>query len=83
MAAEYISAEKHDIRHQDEASDANTEAVRKAKGDNCVVDQKEPNQVGETEKVAMEILHDQGKASFAEIALARLAYRTRWRVSPE
>src|SRR5580700_10389457 len=83
MAAEYISAEKDNIHYQDKTSDANPEAVREMEGHDCVINEKRPHQVGETQKVAMEILHDQGKASFAEIGLARLAYRTRWRVSPE
>ena len=83
MAAEYISAEKDNIQDQDEASDADPEAVRETKTDDCVIDQKCPYQVGETQKVAMEILHDQGKASFAEIGLARLTYRARRRVGPK
>ena len=83
MAAEYISAEKHNIHYQDEASDADPEAVRKAEGDDRVVNQKGPHQVGEAQKIAMEILHDQGKASFAEIRLARLADRARRRIGPE
>ena len=53
MAAEYISAEKDNIHDQDEASDADPEAVRETKGDDCVIDQKGPHQVGETQKVAM------------------------------
>ena len=83
VAAEYISAEKHNVHHQDEASDADAEAVGETEGHDCVVDQKGPHQVGEPQKVAMEILQDQRKASFAEIGLARLADGARRRIGPE
>ena len=65
VAAEYIAAEKNNVHHQDEASDPNPEAVGETEGHDCVINQKSPHQVGEAQKVTMEILHDQGKASFA------------------
>ena len=83
VAAEYIPAEKHNVHHQDDAPDPDPEAVRKAEAHDRVVNQKGPNQVGEPQEVAMEILQDQRKASFAEITLARLADRTRRRIGPE
>ena len=83
MTAEYVSAEKHHVHSQDQASDPDAEAVRETEGHHCVIDQKGPYQVGEPQKVTMEVLQNQGKASFAEITLARLAYRARGRVGPE
>src|SRR5580704_3467472 len=83
MAAEYVTAEKHNVHHQDDAPDPDAEAVRKAEAHDRVVNQKGPNQVGEPEEDAMKILQDQRKASLAEITLAGLADRTRRRVGPE
>ena len=68
VAAEDIAAEKNNVHHQDEASDPDPEAVGETEGHDCVIDQESPHQVGEAQKVTMEILQDQGKASFAKIA---------------
>ncbi len=47
VTAEYVSAKKHHVHHQDEASNPDAEAVRKTEGYHCVIDQKGPHQVGE------------------------------------
>jgi hypothetical protein len=83
MAAEYVTAEKNNVHHQDEASHPNPEAVGKTKGHDCVIKQKSPNQVGEAQKVTMEILHDQGEASLAQIRLAWFTDCARRRIGPE
>src|SRR5580658_8575348 len=83
MAAEYIASQKHYVHHQNEAANANPETVRETERHDCVIHQKSPHQVGKAQEVAMEILQDQGKASFAKIRLARLADRTRWWIRPE
>ena len=83
MTPEYVSAQKHDIDDQNEASNPDPESLREKERPHRVVDQKAPDNVGEPQKVAMKILHDERKASFPQISLARLAHRARRRIGPE
>ncbi len=83
VTAKNISTQKHHVHNQNEGPDTDSETVGKSEGYHCVIDQKGPHQVGEPQKVAMVILQNQRKASFAEILLARLAHRARRRIGPE
>ena len=83
VTPEYIAGKKDDVDDKHEAPYSDPESVRKEEPPDGVVDQKSPDNVGEPQKIAMKILHDQRKTSFAQIRLARLAHGARRRVRPE
>jgi hypothetical protein len=56
VTAKRIPAQKHNVDQQNEASDSNSETIRKEEGPYCVVGEEAPDDVGESQKVAMEIL---------------------------
>ena len=83
MTPEHISAKKHHIHNENEASNPDPKTLRKEERPHCVIDKKTPDNVREPQKVAMKILQNEGKTSLSKIALAGLAHRARRRVSPE
>jgi hypothetical protein len=83
VTAEYVSAQQYNIHDQNQASDSDSEAIRKTKGHHSVIGEKTPHRIREPQKIAMKILQNQRKAPFAEIALAWLAYGTCGRIGPE
>ncbi len=83
VASEDVSSEKDDVHYQNQASYADAEAIWKAEGHDCVVNEEKPDNIGEPQKIAMEILQDEREASLAEIAFAWFTHSTRRRISPE
>ena len=62
VAAEDVSAKQHDIDDQNDGSDADPEAIGETEGLHRVVDQKAPDDVGEPQKIAVEILQDRAES---------------------
>jgi hypothetical protein len=58
VTTENISGQKHNVHHQNEASNAYPKTFRKEKGSHSVVDQKSPDQVREPQEITMKILQN-------------------------
>jgi hypothetical protein len=74
VASEDVSAKKHDVHYQDKASNPDPESIGKKERSYGVVDQKSPDNIGEPQEVAMIVLQNERKASFAPIAFTWLAH---------
>jgi hypothetical protein len=83
VAAEDITGEQHHIDGQYDTADADTEVPVEPVGFDRIVDKKTPDYVRQAQKVAMEVLHDQWKVTFAKVRLSWLADGTCRRVGPE
>src|SRR5450755_618048 len=89
MATEGVAAEEHDVDRQDDRADADAErslASRWISEPHRFPDinrEDDDEDEREIKEVAVHVLHDQGKGAFAEIRLARFAYRASRRIGPE
>src|SRR5690242_7027046 len=89
MTAEGVAAQKNNVNCENERTQADSEflcaggRIWKPQGFPNIVRQETDQQDAEVKEVAMSILHDQRKKSFAQISFARLANRAGWWIGPE
>src|SRR5882724_3577113 len=70
VAGEGVSREKNDVDEHDQSAEADAEFAAEEEGLYGVVPKKADEDDAEIEKIAMNILQDEGKRSFAAIVLA-------------
>ena len=84
-----VAAKQHGVQRQHERADADSERRRSRRGIGKphrfpdIVRENENEEEREVEKIAMHVLHDKGKGTFAEIDAARLADGAIGRIGPE
>jgi len=79
MTAQGVTAEQGDIREQDESAYADAKVAVEPAGLPDVVREKQQEDEREIQKIAVDVLEDQRKRSFAPIGFARLAHGAgRW-----
>jgi len=83
VAAENISGQEHNVDDQNNSSDADSEAVGEKESPHCIKHQESPDDIGEAQEVAVEVLKNKRKRSFSPIRFAGLAHGTGRRIGPE
>lgn len=73
VAAEDIAADEDDVDGEDDGADADAEVAVEPEGLPDVIDQERPDDVGEAEEVAVEVLGDEWKGFFAEVGFTGFA----------
>src|SRR4051794_6694976 len=83
VAAENISGQEHNVDDQNNSSDADSEAVGEKESPHCIEHQEGPDDIREPQEIAMKVLKNKRKRSFAPICLPWLAHGARRRIGPE
>ena len=83
MTAENVAADQDNIDGQHDGSDADAEAVVEPERLPHVVGQKAPDDVGQPQELAVQILKNQRKTALAPVGFARLANSARGRIGPK
>src|SRR2546423_11331195 len=84
MTGEEVERQQHDVGEHYQSAEGNAEVAIKAEGANGVIPEEAEKHEGKIHEVAVNILQNEGKRSFAAVLAVRaLAYRARRRIEEE